>query len=75
MVYFDENNFPENYLGPMDTICKYCSAKHFKNEANSTGRFTNCCQNGKVHLEKLEEAPELIKTLLNTDNEFLDNIR
>ena len=75
LVNFDENNFPENYLGPMDIVCKYCSAKHFKNEANSTGTFANCCQNGKVVLEKLQEAPDLIKTLLNTDKDFLDNIR
>ena len=46
----------------MNIICKFCSAKRFKNESSNI-----CCHNGKVQILKLEEPPQPLKSHLESD--------
>jgi hypothetical protein len=53
--YFDRNNFDENqykehYLGPMNHECENCGSLNFEAE-KVDGHFSICCHNGKIKLE------------------------
>ena len=58
----------------MAVVCTYCSALKWKGETPGM-----CCSNGKVNIERLQEPPEPLKTLLGTDTpaskDFHANIR
>lgn len=49
---FDENAVTPHYLGPMNVICQFCGALHFKDEQPADKQFTNCCQKGKLLIPK-----------------------
>uniref|UniRef100_A0A914V163 Helitron helicase-like domain-containing protein n=1 Tax=Plectus sambesii TaxID=2011161 RepID=A0A914V163_9BILA len=76
------NVFPEeDDLGPMNVVCKHCSALHFKGELamRKTDEFAECCQTGKVQLPDLQPYPNELKQLLlgqdRSSQNFWDNIR
>jgi hypothetical protein len=53
--YFDRNNFDEDqyvehYLGPMNQECLHCGSLNFEAE-KVDGHFSICCHNGKIKLE------------------------
>lgn len=76
---FDENSITENYLGPMNVLCKFCKAKHFTSEMTKRNNFNNCCHNGKVILPEDKKYPDEIKNLIlensSENTKFLKNIR
>ena len=76
---FDENLIIENYLGPMNVLCKFCKAKHFISEISSRNTFKNCCHNGKVLINENIDYPDDLKNILITKNSnktsFLNNLR
>ncbi|KKO74245.1 hypothetical protein AAJ76_94000217, partial [Vairimorpha ceranae] len=41
-------NVDEHFCGELSSICKHCSALHFKDEVNRQGAYKNCCHFGKV---------------------------
>lgn len=45
------------YIGPMNTSCEHCQALRFQGEP------LNCCHNGKVSLEPLQEYPVILRKL------------
>lgn len=61
-------------IGPMNSVCQYCKALKYKNEANGL-----CCANGKVKLIPLLPPPEPLYSLvlgIGTDSiHFLKNIQ
>ena len=59
-------------LGRMDVPCENCGALHWMAErlsksTNRSPKFGKCCAEGKVQLPLLEEPPEPLHTLLNSD--------
>ena len=68
----------ENRLGEMSAVCQFCFARFFKEEA-SRGKYTKCCNQGKVALESLAEVPPFLRELLNGCSErsrrFIKNAR
>ncbi len=60
-------------LGPMSEKCNYCNALYFKEEVNSRKKFTLCCNNGVVKLEKIPFDSNLRKLFL--DKNFAKKIR
>lgn len=77
----DIDDVREDYIGSMDILCMYCDAKHFVSEKvrNKVESFHDCCQHGKVQLNRIPEPPTLLRNLLQGSHEqskhFLDNIR
>lgn len=85
------NEIPSNFkcydVGPMNFVCRFCSALHFESEitANDRDRFTSCCHKGKVDLLPLAQNDffqALFDGLTSTDQSikrrsqnYFDNIR
>jgi hypothetical protein len=42
--------------GPMDTICQFCASRNLAMERPTNGMFNSCCHNGKVRLQKPQDA-------------------
>lgn len=60
----------ENYLGKMNVECIHCKARHFEGEKVNRGNsFNDCCNHGKVILEKDKEFPPLLKSFFLRRNE------
>ena len=72
------NSTEENHLGEMSAVCQFCSARFFKEES-SRGKYTKCCNQGKVALESLAEVPPILRELLNgcsdRSRRFIKNAR
>ena len=47
---FDEGQYQEHYLGPMNQECENCGSMNFEAE-RVNGHFSICCHNGKIKLE------------------------
>jgi hypothetical protein len=47
---FDEGQYQEHYLGPMNQECENCGSLNFEAE-RVNGHFSICCHNGKIKLE------------------------
>jgi hypothetical protein len=47
---FDESQYLEHYLGPMNQECEKCGSLNFEGEKVGD-HFSICCQNGKIKLE------------------------
>jgi hypothetical protein len=47
---FDEGQYVEHYLGPMNHECENCGSLNFEAE-KVDGHFSICCHNGKIKLE------------------------
>ena len=67
-------NVDEHFCGELSSICKHCSALHFKDEVNRQGAYKNCCHFGKVKLQKHHEYPEVLKGMFD-NKDFKANIR
>ncbi|XP_023244045.1 uncharacterized protein LOC111642021 [Centruroides sculpturatus] len=68
------NEHPSVVIGKMDQICKFCKAKKFRGETQST-----CCSSGKIRLPALNLlAPEFLE-IMNGETQkskhFLQKIR
>lgn len=84
---FNENEIAPHFCGLMNVLCQFCSSKNFLSEKPSDGKFSYCCQKGKVKMPKpldiqgnVLNYPEFLKDLLvnrsNTHhNIFKDQIR
>ncbi|CAI9740520.1 Hypothetical predicted protein [Octopus vulgaris] len=64
----------------MDSVCQFCSGKHFSAEKPSDGRFNNCCHKGKILRPIRREFPPYLVSLLSDQNHphyrnFQENIR
>ena len=70
--YYNEHQLIQ--IGRMNVPCKYCNALKWKKETDSM-----CCCKGKVYLEKIQDPPEPLNSLLSYETaasrHFLDNIR
>ena len=56
-------------LGPCDVPCSSCGAKHWIEErvqgsSKSAPRFSSCCQNGAIVMDKFEDPPQPLYSLL-----------
>ena len=67
-------NVDEHFCGELSSICKHCSALHFKDEVNRQGAYKNCCHFGKVKLQEHHEYPEVLKGMFD-NKDFKANIR
>ena len=69
---------PEHYCGDLNVLCEFCQSKNFTKERPSDGKFTICCQKGRVNLEPIRRS-ELIENLMTGKHEesknFMANIR
>ncbi|GBM28854.1 hypothetical protein AVEN_43573-1 [Araneus ventricosus] len=59
----------------MSEECEFCGALFWKNEVNSSKKYTKCCHDGKVRLPNLTEAPDLIKEFLCSNSQEAKNYR
>ena len=81
-------NIDEYDLGDMNEICPYSQARFFSCEKSNDGKFSICCQKGKVDLSTRDERnnkiyqpkpPQYLQKLFSGESElskhFLANIR
>ncbi|XP_055328807.1 uncharacterized protein LOC129581636 isoform X2 [Paramacrobiotus metropolitanus] len=71
--FMDERSVAKLSIGPMDTICKYCTAFNFPSEKNF-----KCCHRGKVSLSALTVPAGLVELVTggNKDSEnYLEFVR
>ncbi|KMQ82200.1 hypothetical protein RF55_23819, partial [Lasius niger] len=73
-----EMNVPVHTLGQMNVECEFCKSLNFACEKSKDGKFTYCCQKGKLQLKPIN-CPDFLKKLYMgndfTSKNFLDNIR
>ncbi|CAF1066086.1 unnamed protein product [Brachionus calyciflorus] len=70
---------------PTYRICPHCGAKYWRNEVNSTGVYTKCCERNKIVIPRITQAHPTLVRLLGPDNQnpmeidirknFINNIR
>ncbi|GBM66570.1 hypothetical protein AVEN_251984-1 [Araneus ventricosus] len=63
-----ETNVSEQDCGMMTEICNFCQALYWRNELNSSNKYTKFCHDGKVRLPNLAETPDLLKELLTNNS-------
>lgn len=74
-------NHPQHYLGPMNTLCTHCNAKHFLVEKidRKGNSFFDCCAHGQVLLPAMPDFPEILHNLFTgihpQSAHFRQNIR
>ena len=56
-------------LGPCDVSCNFCRADHWIDErvqgsARSAPRFSTCCEGGAIAMDKFEDPPQPLYSLL-----------
>ncbi|GBM86730.1 hypothetical protein AVEN_252226-1 [Araneus ventricosus] len=61
-----KTNVLERDCGMMMEICNFCRALYWRNELNSSNKYTKCCHDGKVLVPILAETNDLLKELLNS---------
>jgi hypothetical protein len=44
----NENDIEEHYLGKMDQVCRFCTAKYFAAEESKSGTFGSCFHGGTI---------------------------
>ncbi|XP_011858618.1 PREDICTED: uncharacterized protein LOC105556155 [Vollenhovia emeryi] len=74
----NEINVPVHKLGKMNVKCQFCKSLNFACEKPKDGKFTYCCQKGKLQLEPINLPDFLRKLYMGNDNlskNFRDNIR
>ena len=73
------DNLAQDYQGRMDQECPHCTAKYFRNERNSQGKFSICCYGGKVILPDDPYYPDELRILWmgnsEESKEFIRNAR
>lgn len=55
-------NVPVHNLGQMNVECQVCKSLNFACEKSKDGKFTYCCQNGKLQLKPID-CPDFLKKL------------
>ena len=60
---FDESSVLRHNCGTMSCICSFCNARYWNGEKNSRGKYSTCCQDGRVRLPKFQ-TPPLLQELL-----------
>ncbi len=65
--YWNEEIVRDYSLGQMESECTHCGALHFQEEmtGRDTDSFSNCCQKGKIQMDRLPEYPEFLKMSFN----------
>jgi membrane protein involved in colicin uptake len=53
----NENDIEEHYLGKMDQVCRFCTAKYFAAEKSGSGTFSSCCHGGTVPTPPVRQVP------------------
>ncbi|XP_029670961.1 uncharacterized protein LOC115240129 [Formica exsecta] len=85
----NELNVPIHTLGQMNVECQFCKSLNFKCEESKDGKFTYCCQKGKLELNQINcpdflklnqiNCPDFLKKLYigndSASENFLKNIR
>ena len=57
-------DIPQHYCGPMNQICVYCGARFFQLERNTNGKYTACCNNGKVNIPTVSSPTPAAEEIL-----------
>ncbi|KMQ87777.1 hypothetical protein RF55_12854 [Lasius niger] len=74
----NEINVTVHTLGQMNVECQFCKSLNFECEKSKDGKFTYCCQKGKLKLKPIN-CPDFIKKLYMGNNyeskNFINNIR
>ena len=74
-----EEEIIDHYCGEMDNKCVHCGALFFKQERNSKGKYTICCELGKWKLPHVKRPTALMQDLFKGDSErskiFMKNPR
>ncbi|KMQ84001.1 hypothetical protein RF55_18620 [Lasius niger] len=73
-----EINVPVHTLGQMNVECQFCKSLNFACEKSKDGKFTYCCQKGKIQLKTIKCPNFLKKLYMGNDYEsknFMNNIR
>ncbi|XP_037049075.1 uncharacterized protein LOC119083457, partial [Bradysia coprophila] len=67
----DENAVAEHYCGPMNVKCQFCGSHNFLAMRPPDGKFTRCCQKGKLIIPKpvingVEHGyPQFLRTMMS----------
>ena len=76
--YEGRESVHEARLGEMSCVCQHCGARYFREEA-PRGKYTKCCNRGKVIIERLADVPDIFQELLGGNTEeskkFIKNAR
>ena len=68
-----------HYIRPLNQVCRHCEVRHFNCERTSRGHFTLCCNNNQMVIaegpRRLQEAPELLQSLLVDDSQIATQYR
>lgn len=72
-IYFNEGDdvFVQHYLGCMDQECEYCTSQFYESERPDDGKFTNCCQKGKLQLDQPMEYDKDLKEMMTNPDHYL----
>lgn len=75
VVFQRNNNVQRHDLGYMNFICNHCGALHFNFEklTDNTNDFSNCCERGKVVVERPQMHPVLMDLLVNENNYYFND--
>lgn len=63
---FDESLHMYIDEGIADQKCEWCGALFWRQEVNSTGKYTLCCSDGRVQLPSLTQPTEYLAHLLTS---------
>ena len=82
LIYLEQHCLGENFF---ENQCIHCRAYYFEGEVNSTGVYSNCCLQGKIHVDRRKKYPRELWELISLDSEkrrkcelvkhFRENIR
>eukprot|EP00794_Sanderia_malayensis_P013488 gene13488-biopygen10771 len=62
-------NINLHHIAPMNNTCPHCGAKYFKEELNTTHKYTKCCHDGAVTLPQIQPPPTTMMSLFLGDTE------
>lgn len=51
-------------LGPINVECEFCKSLNFAGEKTKDGKFTRCCQKGKLELKPID-CPDFLKKIVH----------
>eukprot|EP00794_Sanderia_malayensis_P001079 gene1079-biopygen303 len=58
-----------HYMAPMNNACPHCGAKYFKEELNTSKKYTKCCRGGAITLPAVQPPRPTIRPLFLGDTE------
>jgi len=76
---FDQSIAVRHTLSQYNIFCSFCQAQHWIEEriqgsTISSPRFSACCERGAIALDKFEDPPEPLYSLLTGSNSGTSNI-